>query len=215
MLRPGSEGDGVHAAVTLFCGPEAIGLCFRVMHLWSAVSRIGVLIGLFVAFAAGAAVIYKWTDADGVIHYSDQATPGAEKIITSSGTRSGSSAPRTSASPTAVAQGPAPSSLAFSQFAITSPAQDQVFFGDDPIPVQLVLQPGLQPNQTLSWHLNGRELEDLGPSALSFMLPKMARGSYALAAIVTDQVSGASQSTESVTFIVRQPSELSPQHKTP
>jgi hypothetical protein len=169
--------------------------------------------GLFAAFAAGAAVVYKWTDADGVVHYSDQAMPGAEKIVTSSGAHSGPST--RSAAPAAAPQTAVPSSLNFSRFSITSPAQDQVFFGDDAIPVTLLVEPGLQPNQTLSWHLNGKELEDIGPGAVSFMLPPMARGSYAIAAIVTDQTSGASQSTESVTFIVRQPSELSPQHKTP
>ena len=184
------------------------------MHHWSSFSRIWVVLGLLAAFASGAAVIYKWTDADGVVHYSDQATPGAEKIVTSGGARSGNS-PRATL-PTVPGTQPAPpSSLTFSRFSITSPAQDQVFFGDDPVPVTLVVEPGLQPNQTLSWHLNGKELEDLGPSSVSFLLPKMPRGSYALAAIVTDQASGASQSTESVTFIVRQPSELSPQHKNP
>ena len=39
-----------------------------------------------------AAVIYKWTDADGVVHFSDQAVPGAEKILTSSGSSARSGA---------------------------------------------------------------------------------------------------------------------------
>ena len=51
-------------------------LCFRVMHL----ARLWIGLGLIAACAAPAAVIYKWTDADGVVHYSDQAVPGAEKI---------------------------------------------------------------------------------------------------------------------------------------
>ena len=44
--------------------------------LWLAVS-------LLTAFTVQAAVVYKWVDADGVVHYSDQASPGAEKIYTS------------------------------------------------------------------------------------------------------------------------------------
>ena len=43
---------------------------------------------ILAAFAAQGADIYKWTDADGVVHYSDQPHPGAVKIA---GTNSGSS----------------------------------------------------------------------------------------------------------------------------
>ncbi|NNE61472.1 MAG: DUF4124 domain-containing protein, partial [Woeseia sp.] len=35
---------------------------------------------LFLCAAAASAQVYKWTDADGVVHYSDQPTPGAEII---------------------------------------------------------------------------------------------------------------------------------------
>ena len=34
-------------------------------------------------------MIYKWIDADGVVHFSDQPVPGAEKIVTSSPTNNG------------------------------------------------------------------------------------------------------------------------------
>ena len=34
------------------------------------------------SFAGQAAVVYKWTDSDGVVHFSDQPVPGAEKITT-------------------------------------------------------------------------------------------------------------------------------------
>ena len=40
------------------------------------------MLAALAAFAAQAAVIYKWTDADGVVHFSDQPVPGAEKIYT-------------------------------------------------------------------------------------------------------------------------------------
>jgi hypothetical protein len=68
---------------------------------------------------------------------------------------------------------------------------------------------------TVTWHLNGQELADQGPGTTQFTLPHMDRGTYAIAATVTDPKSGESQSTPSVTFYVRQPSALSPQHRTP
>jgi len=175
-----------------------------------------VLAGL-AAFAGQAAVVYKWTDSDGVIHYSDQPVPGAEKIFTaSSPTPRGAEPSDRRANPT----GPAPKKnvapgLNYNQFAITSPLPDQTFFGDDVISVHLALDPALKPDQTITWHLNGKQIEDLGPTATQFALPRLDRGTYALAATITDQTTGQSASTDSVSFFVRQPSALSPLHKKP
>jgi hypothetical protein len=166
---------------------------------------------LLAASAAGAAVIYKWTDADGVVHYSDQAVPGAEKM-TISGAVNGSASTRSPA-PEAPAARPQ-SGLAFTVITIDSPAPQQVFFGDNAVSVHLHLEPALQGNQTVTWHLNGKQL-DQPADAVGFTLPIMPRGTYVIAATVVDADSGQSQSTDSVTFFVRQPSELSPQHKNP
>jgi hypothetical protein len=182
------------------------------MHLW----RLWIALGLFATFATvavAATVIYKWTDADGVVHYSDQAVPGAEKIVISSGSSNGIGggvAPAPGALPKK-----APAALSYTEFAIASPSPEQVFFGDNAVPIQLRLEPGLKPNQAITWHLNGKQLDDQPPDAISFTLPILSRGTYAIAATVTDIMSGESQSTDSVTFYVRQPSELSPQHKNP
>lgn len=171
------------------------------------------IVGLFAAFAADAAVIYKWTDADGVVHYSDQAVPGAEKIVTagSPNVMRGAGA-RASAVGTTSNQKPA--GLGYSVCAIESPAKEQVFFGDEIVPVRLHVDPSLKANQAVTWHLNGKQL-DQAPEAVAFALQSLPRGTYAIAATVTDIDSGESQSTDSITFYVRQPSELSPQHRKP
>jgi hypothetical protein len=170
------------------------------------------------AFAGQAAVVYKWTDSDGIVHYSDQPVPGAEKIFTaSSPTTGGGSA---SSSRPASPAGPPPKKtvapgLNYNQFSITSPLPEQTFFGDDVISVHLALDPALKPDQTITWHLNGKQVEDLGPTATQFALPHLDRGTYAIAATITDQTTGQSSSTDSVSFFVRQPSALSPQHQKP
>ncbi len=142
--------------------------------------------------------------------------PAHEKIYTNSPTAAGSGAPSNAS---ANAQAPAvPGSAAkqgYSIVAITSPSPEQTFFGDEPIGVALALDPSLKPGDTVTWHLNGQELADQGPAATQFTLPHMDRGTYAIAATVTDSKSGQTQSTPSVTFYVRQPSALSPQHRTP
>ena len=168
------------------------------------------------SFAGQAAVVYKWTDSDGVVHYSDQPVPGAEKIFTAGSPTSGG--------PVSSARSPNPGApvpknnvspgLNYTQFAITSPVPDQTFFGDEPIIASLTLNPGLNPNHVLTWHLNGTQLEDQG-GVTQFALQHLDRGTYVIAATITDPGTGESRSTGSVTFYVRQPSALSPLHKKP
>jgi hypothetical protein len=159
-------------------------------------------------------VIYKWTDSGGLVHYSDQPVPGAEKIVTSGSSLNGMTSTASSGTAAgASAQKPAVPGSALTRFSITSPAADQTFFGDETIGVHLALEPELKPDQSITWHLNGKELEDQGSSATQFTLPHLERGTYVIAATITDQKTGSSQTTDSVNFFVRQPSELSPQHK--
>ena len=169
-------------------------------------------LSLLAAFAVQAAVVYKWVDADGVVHYSDQPYPGAEKIYTSSpSTAAAGSAPGSAAGPRQAPKAAA-AGLGLTEFSIASPVNDQTFFGDDVIAVHLNLAPGLKPSQSITWHLNGKQLE-FPPDAISFPLPHLDRGAYTLAATITDQETSESQSSNSVTFYVRQPSALAPQHK--
>jgi hypothetical protein len=166
------------------------------------------------AGALHAAVIYKWKDADGVVHYSDQAVPGAEKIQTSGGTSTysgaasvrglagaGQTARKTTAPPTPI-----------SQLTVSSPAPEQSFFGDEPIPVSLQISPPLSDSQSVTWMLNGAALSDQPPTATHLTLQSLPRGTYSISATVTDVSTGGAQTSNSVTFYVRQPSELSPQH---
>lgn len=168
-------------------------------------------IGLLTAVSVQAAVIYKWVDADGVVHYSDQSSPGAEKIVTAvSSSAPSQSGARNASVPSTAPQRAAQGGLNYTEFSITSPAAEQTFFGDDVVAVHLSLNPSLRPNQSITWHLNGKQL-DFPPNATSFALPRLDRGTYALAATITDQQTSESQTSNSVTFFVRQPSALSPQ----
>ena len=182
------------------------------MRHCNAIGRIWIAFGVLVACAAPAAVIFKWTDKDGLIHYSDQSVPGAEKIVTSSGSNNGiGGANRGSLSSGSSLAKPPLSRLDYAAFSIDSPAKDQAFFGDELVPVRLHLEPDLKPQQGLTWQLNGAPLDERGNS-LDFALPALPRGTYTLSAVVTDLVSGETQHSE-VTFFVRQPSELAPLHK--
>jgi uncharacterized protein DUF4124 len=177
---------------------------------------LGLLAALAAALAVQAAVVYKWTDADGVVHFSDQPVPGAEKIVTSaSGSVSGSTrvglAPATPSS--AEPPKPKPEVLTFNQFIIISPGNEETISGNQTVNVRLALDPALRPTQSITWYLNGSPLSDQAPDATQFTLDDLPRGSYTLGATVVDQALGQSKSADSITFYVMRPSLLSPQHK--
>ena len=166
-------------------------------------------LSLLAALSVQAAVIYRWVDADGVVHYSDQQTPGAERIVTSAPNTSPAGA-RAPANASAGPRKPSNGALNYSEIAIISPQADQTFFGSDPIGVHLNLNPTLQAGHSIAWHMNGKQLDEQRDS-VSFTIAQLDRGTYSLMATITDQQTGESTNSNSVTFFVRQTSALSPQ----
>jgi hypothetical protein len=174
--------------------------------------RFWIAFGMLAAFAGNAAVIYKWIDADGVVHFSDQPVPGAEKLEVGQAPRVGTFGEKPP--PGLTVEKPTPTKPAdYTQFQISAPSAEQVFFGDDPVSAHLNLDPALLPHHTITWYLNGSALSDQSPEAVSIILKQLPRGSYTISASVSDSVSGESRSSDSVNFYVREPSALSPQHK--
>jgi hypothetical protein len=167
-------------------------------------------LSLVATFSARAAVVYKWVDADGVVHYSDQPAPGSEKIITSAAPGRMGTVPVAAPPLGQAARGPAPPPAPPAVFAILAPNADQTFV-NEPVPVRLDLQPGLGQGEVLSWSLNGQVLAD--QSGVQFSLPNLPRGAYHLSATLVDPTTQQTISSTSVTFYVQQPSILSPQHK--
>ncbi len=156
------------------------------------------------------AVVYKWTDADGVVHFSDQPVPGAEKIVTSTGPKGiGGSYPVPPPEPEH-AKSP---KMSFAQLAITSPGASETMTGNQPVLVHLAITPELAPTQSITWFLNGQPLSNQPPDAVQFTLSDLPRGTYSLSATVSDQTTGESRSADPVTFYVVRPSVLSPTHK--
>ena len=166
------------------------------------------------SFAGQAAVVYKWTDSDGVVHFSDQPVPGAQKIYTGA-SNTAVSVPTDQNAGSAADTEKKTGALDYAEFSIASPSPEQTFFGDNSVNASLALSPSLKPGQIITWHLNGTEVGDQGGAATAITLPHLDRGTYTISATVTDPATGESRSTNQVTFYVRQPSELSPQHRSP
>ena len=176
--------------------------------------RIWIAFGLLAAFAGNAAVIYKWTDAQGVVHFSDQPVPGAEKIEVGAAPRVGTFGEKPPPPPGRTAEKPNPTKPAdYTQFVLSAPAPEQVFFNDEPVNAHLNLDPGLLPNHVITWYVNGSALGDQASDAVSILLKQLPRGAYTISASVSDAVTGESRNSDTVNFFVREPSTLAPQHK--
>jgi hypothetical protein len=180
------------------------------MHLCRSWIVCGALALAAGPFAVQAAIIYKWTDSDGVVHFSDQPVPGAEKFVTTGAARIGTV---TVGSSGAAGAKPKPTSTATPlSVSIDSPGNEQTITGNQPVKVHLAVTPDLKPGQAITWYLNGGPLTQ-PPDATQFTLEDLARGTYTLGATVVDQASGESKSAESVTFYVMRTTLLSPQRK--
>lgn len=175
---------------------------------------LGLLAALSAPLLVRAAVVYKWVDADGVVHFSDQPAPGAEKMTTSGlPTRGILNQPPPPSGPSGQTP-PKASILATMHLSITSPAPDQTFSGAEVVEPVLAVEPELQPGAGLvvSWTLNGAPVPE-GDGTTHFSLPDLPRGTYTIAATITDTSTGTSKSADPVTFNVIRPSVLAPQHK--
>jgi hypothetical protein len=89
-----------------------------------------------------AAVVYKWIDADGVVHFSDQPVEGAERIVTSSGSYHGIMTGPTETGSASLSDRPrAAATLANAQVTIVSPAHEQTFSGEETVTAALTVEP--------------------------------------------------------------------------
>jgi hypothetical protein len=163
-----------------------------------------------VALTAGAAEIWRWKDANGVVHYSDQPRPGAERIS------AGSPAPGSVALPDVVAQPDEANeslgqqSQAYTSCAVVSPADDENFQGVQAVSVQLSVEPQLQPGHRIQLLVNGAALPEWPAAATSYTLPEVFRGSHTLSARVLDARGRPVCSGPSITFHIRQQSLIRP-----
>jgi len=173
--------------------------------------QIAALLSMLIAFSASAAELWRWKDADGVVHYSDRPVQGAERIdVLSKQKTSGEIAP-----PTPRAVTPPPAEVKFTRCQVTSPVNDQVFNNVRTVEVSIAVEPGLQGDYRLQVMLNGRADPDWPAGALSRTLMDLYRGSYTLSARVLDLNGRAVCTGPTVNFHVRLPSVLAPGRRPP
>jgi len=166
-----------------------------------------VAITLVGSAGALAQTIYKWTDAKGATHYSDQPGPNAVEVQINAQTYAEENSAEASAPPDDTPRAPAN----YQELQIQSPAQEETIFGASAqINVQLSLEPGLQSGHFVQVTLDGATVSGENSTALSYSLPEVERGEHTLQAQIVDAAGAVQISSASVTFYVRAPSVIKP-----
>lgn len=179
-------------------------------------SSVTLLCLLCAVARAGDTTLYRWVDAQGVVHYSDSPQPGAQQVDiqpaqtykappvpqstagSSSGGASSSGAPTSAASSAAVTY----------SCSVASPQPDQSFFAPESVDVSVTVNPNLQDGDEVQISVDGTLLATSGAQA-SVVAP--GRGSHSISATVRAADGRTRCSAAPVTFNVQRPSALSPQ----
>jgi hypothetical protein len=166
-------------------------------------------LALSVLLALGGAEVYRWVDADGVVHFSDRPRAGAERVVVDV-----APAIRVAPPPAATAARPAaePGYLPYRQVTIDSPAEDEVLWNiEGQLDVTFTVDPPLQAGHRLQLYLDGEPVATLDPdSSNQTRLSAVYRGAHTLEAEVVDREGASLLRSEPLRFSVRQTSIQNP-----
>jgi hypothetical protein len=169
--------------------------------------RLIALLLCLAASTAAATSIYRWVDPNGVVHYSDQSRPGAERIeldvppgMADSPQPGAYTAPRPAEEETAPYQ----------VCEIARPAAEEVFLNQWSMSARIRLEPALRPGHQLAVALDGRRLDVAASDTGEFEIANLERGTHTLLVLVQDARGRTLCESAGVTFHVRQPSVQAP-----
>jgi hypothetical protein len=196
------------AAIFLRLGREAV--CLLLMRSFVCRGLVALCL-LVVSGWVHAATLYKWVDADGVVHYSDTPHPGAEKIQVS-GAQTYHNTPVTPDAGNSAA-GPAkpPASAGYISCPITQPAGDDNLFAPEFVQISVAPNPGLHAGDSISVTMDGQELPTSGGDSTHFQIASPARGEHTVTAQIRGPDGAVLCNAAPVTFSIQRPSVNSPQ----
>jgi hypothetical protein len=168
-----------------------------------------ILLGLLLSGAAHAQA-YKWTDDDGIVHYSDRPQPGAERVdlgTSNSARRTRVRQPAASVpsvQDTGAAETAAP--FRYESLTIGSPAAEETLWNiEGVLTVTLALSPALQPGHQVRVYFDGNARPVAGTS---FQLQEVYRGAHNLQAEILDETGALMIRSVPSRFYVQQNSVL-------
>lgn len=153
----------------------------------------------------GHTTVYKWVDAQGVVHYSDQPHPNAQKLEVR-GAQTFSALPLPQASSTPAPAPTEPSGPAYESCSIAQPADQQMLMNVYHATAVVQTSPQLRPGDQVHLFVDGKQIQGSGNS---FSFP-VFRGQHSVQAVIEDSTGQIVCETSSVTFFVHQPSVQNP-----
>jgi len=162
--------------------------------------------------AAQAADVWRWKDANGVVHYSDVQVPGAERVAVHSAPKPGSVVtPPTPARAPAAAPGQTEQAepeevriVPYVRCEISSPKNEETFPNVTEVNVSVALQPELQRGHRMQVLLNGKAVTEWPADVQQFPLADLHRGAYTLSARVLDASGTPLCTAPTINFYVQQ-----------
>lgn len=167
-------------------------------------TRTIVLFALILGAGAAAAQAYKWTDDNGIVHFSDRPAPGAEEIVLPGANASAPEPPRSNPGTQAAGSGsqPEPAPFAYQRFAVSVPGSEETLWNiEGVLNVALDLQPGLQPGHRIRVYFDG---EPLAVTGTSFQINEVWRGAHNIQAEVLDETGRLMIRSQTSRFYVQQ-----------
>jgi len=168
------------------------------------------LMSLACSVALAATVIYKWVDENGVVHYSDQPHPNAQKlevegVQTYSSKSAAVRAPAAGESETAAQGAPA-----YRGCAIAQPLDQQNLQNAESVFIRVQTDPVVRHGDQIFISLDGNALNGGQATGMSYNVTPIDRGAHTVQAQVKDRDGQTLCQTPPVTFYVHQPSLFTP-----
>jgi hypothetical protein len=158
------------------------------------------------AAAALAGPVYKWTDEKGVVHYSDQPHPDAQKVqLAPAQTYKSNHAPAPVAAPQPEST---PEGPPYRNCSVAQPQDQQEFANLEQLRIVIFTDPGLRPGDQVFVIMDGTQLGTAQGG--QYLLNPVERGTHTLQALVKDGSGTMVCQTPGVTFSVHQPSVQNP-----
>ena len=169
-------------------------------------ASLGMLSVAALADNGGTTTVYRWVDPQGVVHYSDQPHPNAQKLEVR-GAQTISALPPGQPSSTATPEPTQPASTgAYDSCAIAQPADQQMLMNVYQATATVQTSPALREGDEVRLFLDGKQVRGSGTS---FTFP-VVRGQHSVQAVIQDSTGQIVCETSNVTFFVHQPSVQNP-----
>jgi hypothetical protein len=171
--------------------------------------RFLVLFAVLVAAPAVATEVYRWVDADGQTHYSDQWRPGAEKVRIEAAPGYSATQPQPAGAGGAGREQAAAASP-YETLEIASPAQEEVLWNiEGQLRVSVRVTPALRPGHDIRLYLDGQQ-QEMPAGSTELQLKDVFRGVHTLKAEVVNESGTVLVASPTTTFAVRQTSIVNP-----